>query len=289
MSKIRTIETPRSDIYLVGKASVEGPCTVDGENIATVHSAIDSILKTVSERCGNAFYADRTDGQSGRIFEYSAAPHRLRGGVVNAVYRVPIGTRLAATELPVPPSAPDAEILFFIAVFNAAHEFAEDYEALVEMIGREGPLLDIDEAIERVFESAETCARAGDYDLTNLDTELAALLTRHSLRRNAAGELEPAIDVRNVAPCLTDIGIGVKALTFEYSTDDRTSWIAALDYVGTDDDGSLYLVEERDWATAEADLTVRQIEYVDAILWVALKKIEGCEPFSTRSSVESSS
>lgn len=288
MSKIRTIGTQPSDIYLVGENFVEGPCTVDGDHIATVHSAIDTILKAVSERCGNALYADRTNGQSGRILEYSEAPHRLRGGVVNAVYRVPIGMQFAATELPVPSSDSDVEVLFFIAVFDAARELVEDYEALVEIVEREGPLLDIDEAIERVFESAETCTRAGGPDL-NLASELTALLTRHSLRRNAAGELEPAIDVRNVAPCLTDLGIGVKALAFEYSIDDRANWIAALDHVRTDKDGSLYLAEKRDWAGTEAELTVRQIECVDAILWVALKKVEGCEPLSTRSSVESSS
>lgn len=282
MSAIRAIPSRNVSIYLVGRDIVEEPVALDGRLVPTVHHAIDIALRRMSERSDAVFYADRTDGLTGRIFEYKdvKAKHVPRGGVLHSVYQVDGDKHFSMDDAIGLSSDPTAELLFQVIVFDAAREFADDLEAVHSALEEEANLVVIDEAIDRAYESALACRDYGNYVLADFEKDICDLLKRAGLRRDQDGHLEPRVDIRVVSTRLANVKPGRKSLRFEYSIDDRETWIPGREYVDVEDDGSMSLLEDREWVTERSRLSVRQIEAIDAVVWVALKRMEGRPPFA---------
>jgi len=270
MANIRTVESSPADIFLIGPSYVE-PVRLDGIQIQTVHQAIDVALSKLSEGCGAAYYADRTEGQTGSIIEYTDYTRTAYPGNRYAVYKFenhkcfPCGESHPAT------LERDMDFLFDILVFDAAQEFDEDFERIAAAARHGLAFVDIAEAVDRAFESAQAYAQFGNYDISQFEIDLESILKETSIRRKSDGQIEARVDVRNISNHLVSLQPGLKILRFEYSTNNGGTWTSTQDYIQINEDSSLMFSNDRDWVPPGACLSAAQIEAVDTALSAALE------------------
>ncbi|WP_075292979.1 hypothetical protein [Pararhizobium arenae] len=279
MSRLRLVSANSPLIYLAGQHGVEGPIACVGTDVPTLSAAIDETLLARSRREGRAFYADRTEGQTGRISKYDQAVHKFSGGTPVAVYSVEAGGGGPAFDAKGLSNDPRAKLLFWIVVFDACEDLRRDIADLRHDLESEIDLIEIYDRVTSVAESADACRRYGEYGVADIDKEIDAVLNEFHLRRDVDGEVVARIDIRNIASTLINVRPGIKALHFEFSVDDGAIWSCARELVTVESDGSLSLHTEREWLRNSPGITYRQIEVIDAALWVALKHIEGIPPF----------